>query len=162
MGYKSPMFSTTDNDTYPYGERRLTLRLLRYWKDLCGIRAMPEEPEIDPDVLGQDWPYCFLLQSRDVANIQDYNFTYLGERILNAYFDKQMDEHNEFLIGPNAYRLGSHFTQVIKTGAPVIDEGEFETLHGRRVLYRQVLLPVGNETKGVEAIFGGMNYKIVE
>jgi hypothetical protein len=156
------MFETTDSDQYPYGERRLTLRLLRYWKDLCGMRPMPEEPEIDPDVLGADWGYCFLLQSRDVANTQDYNFTYLGERIMGAYFDRELDEHNEFLVGPNAYRLSNHFKRVLQTGAPVIDEGEFLTLHARRVLFRQVLLPIGSEEKGVEAIFGGMNYKIVE
>ncbi len=156
------MFQPTDSHTYPYGERRLTLRLLRYWQELRGIRNLPEEPEIDPDALGDDWGFCFLLQSRDVANIQDYNFTYLGENILGAYFDREIDEHNEFLVGPNAYRLGTHFSRVLETRAPVIDEGEFLTLHARRVLFRQVLLPLGTEEKGVESIFGAMNYKIVE
>lgn len=156
------MLSTTDSDIYPYGERRLTLRLLRYWQELRGIRPMPEEAEIDPDALGEDWGFCFLLQSRDVANIQDYNFTYLGENILQAYFDQGIDQHNEFLIGPNAYRLGTHFGRVLDTAAPVIDEGEFRTLLGRRVLFRQVLLPLGNENIAVDSIFGGMNYKICE
>ena len=149
-------------ERYPYDERRLTLRLLRYWHELRGIRAMPEENDIDPDEIGEDWGFCFLLQSRDIANIQDYNFTYLGDHIRRAYFDGAIDVHNEFLVGPNAYRLGNHFSRVIETAAPVIDEGEFITLHGRRVLYRQALLPLGNENKGVEAIFGGMNYKIAE
>ncbi len=149
-------------ERYPYDERRLTLRLLRYWHELRGVRAMPEENDIDPDELGGDWGFCFLLQSRDIANIQDYNFTYLGDNIRNAYFDNTIDEHNEFLVGPNAYRLGTHFSRVVETAAPVIDEGEFITLHGRRVLYRQALLPLGNADKGVEAIFGGMNYKIAE
>lgn len=156
------MSDTSDSNTYPYGERRLTLRLLRYWQELRGIRTMVAEAEIDPDILGGDWGFCFLLQSRDVANIQDYNFTYLGENIMGAYFDREIDEHNQFLIGPNAYRLGSHFTRVLQTRAPVLDEGEFLTLHGRRVLFRQVLLPLGHDDKGVEAIFGGMNYKICE
>ena len=147
---------------YPYDERRLTLRLLRYWHELRGVRAMPEENDIDPDELGADWGFCFLLQSRDVANIMDYNFTYLGDNIRRAYVDGGIDEHNAFLVSPNAYRLGNHFSRVIETGAPVVDEGEFTTLHGRHVLYRQALLPLGNENKGVEAIFGGMNYKIRE
>lgn len=156
------MYEATTSDTYPYGERRLTLRLLRYWQDLRGMRNMPEEPEIDPDALGPDWGFCFLLQSRDVANTQDYNFTYLGDRIMGAYFDREIDEHNEFLVGPNAYRLGTHFARVLETAAPVIDEGEFLTLQARRVLFRQVLLPLGTDETSVEAIFGGMNYKIVE
>ncbi len=150
-----------DDEKYPYGERRLNLRLKRYWEELCQGRAMPVENDIDPEVLGEDWEYCFLLQSRDVANVTDYNFTYLGPKILRAYFDKSIDEHNQFMIGPNAFRLSNHFDQVLASQQPVLDEGEFFTLHGRRVLYRQALLPLGTIDKGIEAIFGGMNYKVV-
>lgn len=107
--------------------------------------------------LGADWECCFLLQSRDVANIQSYNFTYLGERIMNAYFDKSIDEHNQFMVGPNAFRLSKHFQQVLESKTPVHDHGEFQTLHGNRVLYRQVFLPLGGDKEEVEAIFGGMN-----
>jgi hypothetical protein len=57
--------------------------------------------------------------------------------------------------------LSSRFAQVMATMAPALDEGEFTTTHGRTVLYRQCLLPLGNEEKGVEAIFGGMNYKVI-
>lgn len=155
------MSAPVKTDTYPYGERRLGLRLLRYWNEKRGMRAMPEENDIDPEELGTDWDFCFLLQSRDVANIQDYNFTYLGTKIMNAYFDKAIDEHNQFMVGPNAYRLSNHFAQVLETRAPVLDEGEFTTVQARTVLYRQVLLPLGSgDNESVVAIFGGMNYKI--
>lgn len=151
----------TPSDTYPYGERRLTLRLLRYWQEKRGMHTMPIEADIDPDTLGDDWHYCFLLQARDVTNVQDYNFTYLGSKILEAYADGAMDAHNECMIGPNAYRLSSHFTKVIESEAPILDEGEFLNLHNRQVHYRQILLPLGTDGKSVEAIFGGMNYKII-
>ena len=156
------MSSSTDSDIYPYGERRLSLRLLRYWQEKRGIRALAVESDIDPEELGADWDYCFLLQARDVANIQDYNFTYLGQKIMGAYFDKAIDEHNQFMVGPNAFRLSGHFSRVLESKAPVVDEGEFQTLHGRRVLYRQVLLPLGESPDEVEAIFGAMNYKIAD
>lgn len=155
------MSAPTLTGEYPYGERRLSLRLLRYWQEKCQLRAMPEENDIDPEELGNDWDFCFLLQARDVTNVQDYNFTYLGKKIMNAYFDKAIDEHNQFMVGPNAFRLSNHFNRVLETSLPVLDEGEFETLHGRRVLYRQVLLPLGTPHNSVEAIFGGMNYKVV-
>jgi hypothetical protein len=138
------------------------LRLLRYWQEKRGLRVLPLENDIDPEELGADWDFCFLLQSRDVANIEDYNFTYLGNKIMKAYFDKRIDEHNQFMVGPNAFRLSKHFMQVLETKQPVLDEGEFVTVQGRRVLYRQVLLPLGSLDKGIEAIFGGMNYKILE
>lgn len=156
------MSSASESDIYPYGERRLSLRLLRYWQEKRGVRPMAVENDIDPEELGEDWAFCFLLQARDVTNIQDYNFTYLGEKIMGAYFDKAIDEHNQFMVGPNAFRLSGHFSRVLETKAPVLDEGEFQTLHGRRVLYRQVLLPLGEDDANVEAIFGAMNYKIAQ
>jgi hypothetical protein len=156
------MSTQTPSDVYPYGERRLGLRLLRYWQEKRGMRSMPIENDLDPEELGADWDFCFLLQARDVANIQDYNFTYLGSKIMKAYFDKAIDEHNQFMVGPNAFRLSKHFAQVLSSKAPVLDEGEFDTLHGRKVLYRQVLLPLGAKDNEVEAIFGAMNYKIIE
>ena len=154
---------TDENSTiYPYGERRLGLRLLRYWNEKRGQRAMPVENDIDPEELSTDWDFCFLLQARDVANIQDYNFTYLGENIMKAYFDKSLDAHNQFMVGPNAFRLSTHFSRVLDSKEPVMDEGEFATVQGRKVLYRQVLLPLGQEDDSVDAIFGAMNYKIID
>ena len=147
------------SDIYPYGERRLVRRLMRYWHEQRGLHPMPEENDIDPDTLGDDWAHCFLLQARDVANTQDYNFTYLGENIVRAYSDAAIDGSNEQLIGPNANRLSTHFHRVLDSRAPLIDEGEFTTLKGRRVMYRQCLMPLGTDG-GVVAIFGGMNYKI--
>lgn len=152
--------STTAID-YTASSVRLTNRLLSYWNEVRGIRTMPEENDIDPDMLGTDWNYCFLLQSRDVANVKDYNFTYLGERIIRAYFDTNIDQFNQFLVGPNAHCLSGVFERVIRSGAPVYDEGEFKTVQGRTVLYRQCALPLGNPDKGVEAVFGGMNYKVI-
>ena len=148
-------FSTKD-------KRRLTQRLLDYWNEKRGDRAMPEENDIDPDELATDWDYCFLLQARDIFNIQDYNFTYLGTGITQAYFDNLFDEHNEFLIGPNAYHLSNHFDKVLQTKAPVMDEGEFCTLQGRCIRYRQVLLPLGDVQGSITAIFGGMSHKVIE
>lgn len=142
--------------------KRLTDRVLAYWEKQRGSRAMPVENDLDPEEIGADWEYCFLLQARDVANVEDYNFTYLGGRILRAYFDKSIDEHNQFMVGPNAFRLSNFFQRVLDTAAPVYDAGEFATLQDRRVLYRQILLPLGAPDKGVEAIFGAMNYKIVD
>ena len=146
----------------PDSERRLVLRLLRYWQDKRGVREMPEENDIDPADLVQDWDFCFLLQTRDMANTQDYNFTYLGQNILEAYLDGGIDDQNQFLIGPNAFLLSDQFSKVLVTRAPVHDDGEFVTRHGRRVLYRQILLPLGGADGEVESVFGGMSYRLAD
>jgi len=155
------MSDTATTDTYPYGERRLTRRLMRYWQDQRFMRPMPEESDIDPDVLGEDWLYCFMVQARDVGNTQDYNFVYLGDKISEAYCDAESDAFSQFMVGPNAKALAVHMQRVVDSQAPVLDEGEFTTMKGRRVLYRQCLLPLGTDEGEVKAVFGGMNYKVV-
>ena len=143
-------------------KHNLTQRLLDYWQKKRGDRPMPEENDIDPDELATDWDCCFLLQSRDVFNIKDYNFTYLGAGISQAYFDNLFDEHNEFLVGPNAYHLSNYFDKVLKQKAPLMDDGEFCTLQGRCIRYRQILLPLGDAQGNVAAIFGGMSHKLLD
>lgn len=147
---------------YPYGERRLAQRLLRYWHECRGDRAMPEENDIDPDVLGADWERCFVLQTRDLTNTVDYNFTYLGRAIIDAYRDNQLGGGSSLLVSTNASMLSGQFTRVLKTQMPILDEGEFVTAHGRRVLYRQCIMPLGHETRGVEAFLGGMGFKFTQ
>jgi hypothetical protein len=143
-------------------DHRLTTRLLSYWRQVRGVNTMPQESDIDPDDLGADWDSCFLLQARDVEHMEDYNFTYLGADIIRAYRGSVLDEQNHYMVGPQASRLSGIFHRVLLTGAPVYDEGEFVTAQGARILYRQCALPLGGPDKGVEAIFGGMHYKVLD
>lgn len=141
-------------------ERRITQRVLRYWEQVCRGRPMPEESDIDPDALGDDWPHCFLLQTRDIEHVEQFNFTYLGDGILQAYKRARIDPDNLFLVGPNAFHLAPHFRKVVETASPLIEESDFIADTGVRVFYRQCLLPIGAPGKGVEAIFGVMLFKV--
>lgn len=140
-------------------ERRITKRVYDYWCGLCRGRDMPEESDIDPDVLGEDWPYCYLLQTRDIDHIEQFNFTYLGEGISNAYHRAGIDPGNLELIGPNAFYLAHRFKQVVKTREPIIESNHLFAYDGTKIFYRQCLLPVGTHHK-VEAIFGAVQFKI--
>lgn len=136
-------------------ERRITQRVFNYWKQICGTRLMPEENDIDPEPLGDDWPHCFLLQVRDVEHIDQFNFTYLGEGISEAYANAGIDYDNIHMIGPNAFYLVHHFMRIMDAKVPLIDEGAFTSRNGQHIRYRQCLLPLGKGRK-VEAIFGAM------
>lgn len=140
-------------------ERRLTHRVYRYWEELCRGRVMPEESDISPEALGADWQHCFLLQTRDIENIEQFNFTYLGEGILSTYQEAGVDTDNFFMIGPNAFYLAPHFMGVARTARPLMDDSHFIANDGTKVLYRQCLLPLGSPKGGVEAIFGAMLFK---
>jgi hypothetical protein len=145
-----------------FEERRLTQRLYRYWQEKSAGRPFPCENDIDPDELGEDWENCFLVQVRDIVNVQDYNYTYLGPKIMEAYRGHLKDEHNEFMVGPNAHSVSKSFGRVLASRAPVMEEGELTTLSGHKIKYRQCMLPIGTEDGVVEAVFGGLTFKYFE
>lgn len=146
----------------PSNERRLTHRVYMYWQQLCNGSTMPKESDIDPEALGTDWEYCFMLQARDVAEIDQFNFTYLGEGINRAYAETALDPDNMFLVGPKAYCLAPHFIHVLTTGKPLLDDSHFIGDSGKKVLYRQCLLPIGDAQEHVVGVFGAMYFKCVD
>lgn len=139
-------------------ERRITLRLLAYWEKLRGQNKMPTEADIDPDDLQDLWDYCFLIHVKDLAK-PDYNYTYLGKAIQQAYQGELNDDDVGAIASPNAGKLADSYAKVIATISPLLEEGEFANLHNDMVKYRQCLLPLG-EGDRVDAIFGGMRFKI--
>lgn len=142
-------------------ERRITLRLLAYWEQLRGERDFPHEREIEPEALADLWDHCFLIRTRDLSNTFDYNFTYLGSAIRNAYLSGMLDDAFTGLISPNASQLSCSFGKVLETRSPIMEDGEFRNLRGQVVKFRQALLPFG-EVGDITAIFGGMRFKIFD
>lgn len=141
-------------------ERRVTLRLLSYWEKLRAGRAMPSEQDIDPEDLPDLWDSCFLLHVADI-NKPDYNYTYLGSAIADAYQHGLVHGTNSGIVSPNAKDLGASLSKVVSTCKPLMEEGEFLNLHQDVVKFRQCLLPLGTDGN-IEAIFGGMTFKIFQ
>lgn len=150
----------TDRNTVPesFIERRITVRLVAYWEKIRGAHAMPSENDIDPDDLSDLWDYCFLVHVQDLKQ-EDYNYTYLGSAIVEAYRGGLSANDPSGIVAPNAEKLTSNYLRVIEGKKPVIEEGEFKNLRGDTVKYRQCMLPLGTGDT-VEAIFGGMRFKI--
>lgn len=142
----------------PTLERRITVRLVAYWEKLRGDRVMPLENDIDPEDLADLWDYCFLVQVRDLQK-SDYNYTYLGSAIMEAYRGGLSREDPSCLVAVNANKLAFDYAKVIDSRVPIIQEGEFVNAQEELVKYRQCLLPLGTGEK-VDAIFGGMRFKI--
>ena len=143
-------------------ERRTSLILLQYWNELRDERPMPREDEIDPDRLSEIWGHCFLLQIRDVKHVKDYNYTYLGPTLINAYNDGTLDRFNGKMVAPEANRVSHLFEQVIQDKDPLIDEGEYVNPVGRVVKFRQSMLPLAGPDGTVESILGGAWFKLFD
>ncbi len=144
-------------DTTGLIERRITIRLLAYWEKLRRGRDMPAEDDLDPKDLHDMWDHCFLVQVN--GGDPDYHYAYLGPAIIAAYHGKLTPSDAELLVSPHAEKMAGHYRQIVESGKPVVDEGEFHNASNQRVKYRQCLLPLGQEGR-VVAIFGGMRYRI--
>lgn len=140
-------------------ERRRNLRLLRYWEELRGERLFPCETAIDPNDIADMWENCFLLQVRDIEQVEDYNFTYLGGGIIEAYADGLLNKDKGRLLSPNARKLSHHFEDVIRSKKPYMEDDAFTSARGNHIVYRQCILPLGPTDDKVEALFGGMFFK---
>lgn len=139
-------------------ERRITLRLLSYWEKLRRDREMPSEWELNPEDIGDLWDNCFLVHTKDLHR-PDYRFSYVGPAILRAFHGDSVMNRND--NHPHSESLLEHYTRIMNTLKPVVEEGQFVNSQGQVVKYRQCLVPLGNNGK-VEAIFGGMRYKIFQ
>ncbi len=140
------------------GERRLTLLLMGHWQELRAGRRAPLvrafKTAVPPDVLAD----CFTLlpaETPDRSRLHD-----IGERIARvsgiAATSLTLSEvPHDTLIGTAAKWLD----RALETGAPVVDEGEFEDRHGARILYRATLLPLANERDEVVQVLGGARCK---
>lgn len=142
-------------------ERRVAAQLLEYWNTTRGERAFPNENDIDPDALSDIWDNCFMVQARDIEQSADYNYSYLGNNIIKAYRGEVMDTECLPMIGTNAGLLGSSFEVVLENKSPMEEDGEFLSLDGNRVQFRQCLLPLGDETGQITAVFGGLSLRIL-
>ena len=141
--------------------RRITDILLKHWETLKGSKALPFERDIDSEVLKEVWDCCFLLQVRDMIEHDSYNYTFLGDAIREAYTGRMLQEDDASpLIQPVASKLHRHFQQVVETKEPLIHQGNFTNAEGNLVKYRQCLLPFAHEGESVDAILGGMRFRV--
>lgn len=148
-------------DELPKGmERRLVLRLLSHWRELCGEREFPSFAELDPARIAEIWPDCFVLDT--LGNVDDPIFRAFGTAIVESdgmnFIDKRVSEVPEktLVAAAVAYR-----DDVLKKGVPISRGGEFFKPGGIRVLYRSVLLPMSDDGEVISGLLGAANSREV-
>ncbi len=141
-------------------ERRSAVILVQYWNQLRGDKELPQEDDIDPDRLIGVWERCFVVQMRDIKEVADYNYTYFGPDLIEAFQDGRLEEPNAHIASTDAKQLQDYYQRVIDEEGPVMQEGEYQDSAGRTVKYRQIMLPFGLEDRTIEAIMGGVWFKL--
>lgn len=141
-------------------ERRTSLVLLQYWNALRGDRDFPHENQLDPDELASIWERCFLVQVRDIEQVKDFNYTYFGMDLTEAYQSGVLDRDNGKMVAPDANHLSHIYMEVLQTRDPFMDEGEYINAAGKTILFRQAFMPLGNADGVIESILGGAWFRL--
>jgi hypothetical protein len=144
-------------DALPKGlERRLVLRLLGYWRSICGDRSFPSFAEVDPAAIPDMWPHCFVLEV--VGQESDPVFRHVGVD-LASHSDVLLAGRRLSDVPSNtlAAHAVSYAQAVIAKRVPVSRGGEFNRDGNIRVLYRSIILPMSDDGETVSGLFGAAN-----
>jgi hypothetical protein len=148
---------TKVGDEMPQGmERRLVLRLLSYWRSLCGTSDFPSFVDVDPDEIPDMWPHCFVIEIFE--DDSEPVFRALGDE-LAASVDYSLNglgitQAAESTLPAVAIAF---LPEVLQKGVPVSRGDEFFKADGTQVLYRSILLPMSDDGDNISGILGAVN-----
>lgn len=141
-------------------ERRLVLRLLIYWREICVERRFPSFGDVDPCEIPSIWPSAFVL---DVAGHRD-------DPLFRIAGPKYAPFAARPLMGAPVSRAPANsvieksvafFREVLDKEVPITRGGELFRPNGAKVLYRSILLPMSDDGKAVSGLLGAANCREV-
>lgn len=134
-------------------ERRLVGRLLGYWHTLCEGRTFPSLKDIDPERVGDDWRWSFILETGDHRDFP--NFRYLGPELakFSGIFLAGQDDFTTTLLDVATHKLD----RVFREGCPLLMEDVVTRYDGQRLMYRAVLLPLSDDGENINYVLGAAN-----
>ena len=151
---------TTHFDLPQGMERRLVVRVLRYWRDLTGAsRDYPARSELDAATIGDCWASCFMLDLTDGGG--DPRIEYVGEAV-DALCGAPSPGTPTSAIAPGtllAHAAGRADT-VLSFKVPIVFGGEFRNREGEPLAYRGILAPMGAHGQGLTHLLGAANARV--
>lgn len=116
---------------------------------------MPPPSAIDGGKIADMWGHCFTLELRGPAEpmygfIGEHHVAQLGKNLVGQGVSAA---GSDTLLG----QASSYHRQVLARGIPITLGGQFINREGRTVLYRSILLPLGEGGGQLTALLGGAN-----
>jgi hypothetical protein len=115
---------------------------------------MPAPKDVDGKRIPDMWGHCFLI---DLRPADEPVFSYVGEHHIDTFV---RDPKGRPVSAAGADTLlgqaVSYHRQVLARGIPITLGGQFINGSGRTVLYRSILLPLGEEGR-IVGLLGGAN-----
>ncbi len=141
-------------------ERRLVVRLLKYWRGLGDVDRIPSESDIDPAAIPDMWTNCAVL---DISGKEtDPEFTYVGpELAASSGADLSGRKLSSAPADSLIARGLSYFGQVLAKKVPITFGGEFTDRRGVKILYRSIILPLSGDGSSIDRLLAAANCREV-
>jgi hypothetical protein len=141
-------------------ERRLVLRLLKYWRDIGGAEKFPALADVDTAAIPDMWPHCALLDV--TGHERDPVIGYIGEGLANGCDGSLQGQALSATPGGTlAAHALSYYAQVLVKQAPITYGGEFRDRDGGKVLYRSIILPLADDGTTIDRLLCAANCRVV-
>lgn len=140
-------------------ERRLSLRLLSYWRDQAAGRPYPRLDDIAGTAIPDMWPHCFVL---DCQGPGEPIFGYIGAA-LGEWAGTSLDGKPVSALAKNnliGISLG-FYGQVLRKKVPITMGGEFTDAQGRMIQYRSILCPLSENGDTIDHLLGAANCRVL-
>lgn len=138
------------------------MRILTVWRNLCHGGMPPRRSQIDPILFGSDWPNCLLLDLD--PRLEQSRLAYVGNNLRDPSWpplERQMLSDCE--DGTLLHAVLSTVPRVLAKGVP-ISTGGIVSQGGEGaepVLYRSILLPLGETHHRIDGLLGAASFRIV-
>lgn len=141
--------------------RRLTDYLQEYWKSKAEGAAFPTLSSIDVKELDRNFVNdCFLIELVPTVTMNISKMVFLGKNLNRDFKKDESGVHIKNVIVRFLETPMDAYSKVIESKKPLIQNVELPSKDRPTIMYRQILLPLGDAAKeDVKGIFGGMRYK---
>jgi hypothetical protein len=138
-------------------EQRLVMRVLARWRGLCAGTVLPRRSQIDPQLFGQDWSYCLLVDID--PRPERSRFAFVGEQLRDPNWPtlerQSLAECQENTL---LHVATSYLSRVLAKGVP-ISTGGVGLHQGAPIVYRSILLPLSESGSRIDGMLGAANYR---
>ena len=124
-----------------------------FWARKCAGRVMPRRGDIDPAEIPALLPLVFLVE---IHRPLRFRFRLVGSAICGRWGrDHTGTWLDELECDGEQTKILQEYAAVAETGTPRLDVEEFINEHGRYLHYRRLLLPLSEDGRTPDMLFGG-------
>ena len=146
-----PVFAEQD-------ERRMHVRAYNYWASLLRGREFPAPGEIKPEEIEDFGPNSVILDFS--GNRDNPVLRFVGDRLrAECELDGQDIGFEAVPARSLLSRLTDHYFEIIANRAPIGFEAEFTSRRGNNTMYRGILMPLSDDGRTIDHIYGVINWK---